>query len=97
MATKKQKAAAEAAAAVEAEESLANIMLVHKGDDMPFNWEDLNFKGIEGDVTPATVSDNDLLAALEDAAGLKAGDLGNTTIKRPATGRILVSSRSVLG
>lgn len=94
MATKKAK---EAAAKAAAAESLANIMLVHGGEDMPFNWEDLSFKGIEGDVTPATVSDNDLLAALEDAAGLKAGDLENTTIKRPATGRILVSSRSVLG
>ena len=92
MATKKEKAAVEAA-----EESLANIMLVHNGEDMPFNWEDLTFKGIEGEATPATVSDNDLLAALEDAAGLKAGDLGQSTIKRPATARILVSGRSVLG
>ena len=77
----------------QAEETQAEIMLVHNGKDTPMNWEDLNLKG----VSPANVGDADLLAAVETVAGLKAGDLGDSTIKRPSTGRILISGRSTLG
>ncbi len=78
------------------EETAAEVMLVHGGKDYPMDWEDLTFKGLS-DVTPATIGDADLLAAVENQAGLKAGALNNCTIKRPSTGRILISGRSTLG
>lgn len=88
MATEEKKAAVE--------ETQAEIMVVHNGDNA-LNWEDLDFSHLGEEVTPNAVADGDLIAACENALGLKAGSLGTATIKRPSTKRIFISGRSVLG
>lgn len=69
------------------------IFVVHGGKDYTVPWADLDLKGVE----PHLVSDQDLKAAVENALELKAGSLAGADMKRPATGRILISGRASLG
>jgi hypothetical protein len=90
MSEKEAKPKAEAKAAEKVAE--AKVMVVHAGNDYPLDWSDLNLA-----TEPGMTSDVDILAACEEKLDLKPGSLGNSTIKRPATGRVLISGRATLG
>lgn len=69
------------------------IFVVHGGKDYQVKWEDLDLNGVPAHM----VSDADLKAAVENALEFKAGTLAGDDLKRPTTGRILISGRASLG
>jgi len=75
-----------------AKEQTAEIMVVFNGKDFPLSFKDLGLP-----TEPHMTSDADLLAACENALDQKAGSFRSLEIKRPATGRILISGAATLG
>ena len=70
----------------------AEIFVVHAGKDYELMFADLDIA-----VEPHLVGDADLVASVENALELKAGSLRDATVKRPSTGRVLISGRASLG